>query len=304
MRGTKFPAETDRCGQAPTGARRRPAPPTAKWLVPRAAAAAVAAAVAAGCASAPPPPPAAPPSPPPAAPAEPAPAPAAAAPWEIPAELLASQRLYRVRYQGPEGEGGLRLTLWLATAERYRARAVDQLGRPLWSLSFDREGGLWIDHRAEVFCRLRGHADLTGLAGLSLAPFPLAALPPLLLGRLPARPAPGGEPALGGEAIDYRDAEGRRWTATLDGGGVPASWALWGESDAGGPLLTWLAAGGEAVLSDRAAGMQLRWRQVVAEALAGTLGLEEPPAGYREATCPEAAAAAGGRRFDSFPPRL
>ena len=271
---------------------------------PRLAVAALVAAVAAGCASTPAP---RPPAPPPAAPEPlaPAPAPAAVAPWEIPPELLASQRLYRVRYQGPEGEGGLRLTLWLATAERYRARAVDLLGRPLWSLSVDGDGGLWVDHRAGVFCRLRGRADLSGLAGLSLAPFPLAALPPLLLGRLPAPPAPGAEPAPGGEAIEYRDAEGRRWTAALAGGATPASWALWGESATEGPLLTWLAAaGGEAVLSDRAAGMQLRWREVVAEALAGAPGPGDAPAGYREATCPEAAAAAGGRRFDSTPPPL
>jgi hypothetical protein len=252
---------------------------------------ALAAAAAAGCASAPPP--GAPPAPPSAAPAAPAPAPApATAPWEIPPELLASQRLYRVRYQGPEGEGGLRLTLWLATPERYRARAVDLLGRPLWSLAVDGDGGLWVDHRAEVFCRLRGRADLSDLAGLSLAPFPLAALPPLLLGRLPAPPAPGTEPAPGGGTIEYRDAEGRRWTAALAGGAAPTSWALWGESGGGGALLTWLAAAdGEAVLSDRAAGMQLRWRQVVAEALAGPPGAGEPPAGYREATCTEAAAA-------------
>jgi hypothetical protein len=270
----------------------------------RIAAALAAAALAAGCASAPPLTPAPPPPPPPAAPAEPAASDAAAAPWEIPPELLASQRLYRVRYQGPEGEGGMRLTLQLDEPERYRARAVDLLGRALWSLSFDGGGGLWVDHRAGVFCRLRGHADLTGLARLALAPFPLEALPPLLLGRLPARPAVGTEPAPAGSTVDYRDAEGRRWTASLAGDGTPESWALWGESAAAGPVLTWLAAGGEAVLSDRAAGIQLRWREVVAEPLAGAPGAAEPPADYREVSCPEAAAAAGGRRFDSFPPRL
>lgn len=277
----------------------------------RSAAALVAVALlAAGCASTRPAP-APPPSPPPtaAAPAEPAPVPAAAAPWEIPPELLDTQRLYRIRYQGPEGEGGLRLTLELDEPERYRARAVDVLGRPLWSLRFDGGGGgLWVDHRADVYCRLQGHADLSGLARLALAPFPLASLPPLLLGRLPARPAPGEDPSADGATVAYRDAEGRRWTAALTAGGAPESWALWGESVAGGPLVTWLAAGGEAVLSDRDAGIQLRWREVVAEPLAeavrGAPGPVEPPGGYREVTCTEAAAAADGRRFDSFPPRL
>ena len=265
------------------------------------AAAALAVALATGCASTPPPARPAPPAPPPS-PAAAEPAPAA---WEIPPRLLDSQRLYRVRYQGPEGEGGLRLTLQLDDPERYRARAADLLGRPLWSLYFDGGGGLWVDHRADVYCRLHGHADLTGLARLALAPFPLAALPPLLLGRLPAAPSAGTVPAAAaGTTIDYRDAEGRRWTASLTGDGAPESWALWGEGAAGGPVLTWLAAGGEAVLSDRAAGIQLRWREVVAEPLAGVLEPAEPPAGYREVSCPEAAAAADGRRFDSFPPRL
>jgi hypothetical protein len=269
-------------------ARRRAAPAA----VP--AAALLAAALAAGCASAPAPPPVAPP-PAPASVEEPAPpaAPAAAPtpPWEIPPELLDRQRLYRVRYDGPEGEGGLRLTLWLADPDRYDARAADQLGRPLWSLSVRGAGGLWVDHRAEAWCRLDGALDL---AGLPLAPFPLAALPPLLLGRLPARPAGGVEPPPGASAIEIVDGEGRRWTAELGGGapdgGAPVSWTLWGRDAAAGPVLTWVAAGGEAVLSDRGAGVQLRWREAVSEPLGGLPAPLEPPAGYREASC---AAAAG-----------
>lgn len=260
------------------------------------------AALASGCASAPlrpaPEPGAEAPAAAPEAAAGESTVPGAVPPWEIPPALLQSQRLYRVRYDGPEGEGGLRLTLWLAASERYRARAVDLLGRPLWSLSADPAGGLWIDHRADAYCRLRDAADLGALARLPLAPFPLASLPPLLLGRLPAPPAAGSGASVAtpdGE-IDYRDAEGRRWTATLEAAvdaGAPVSWALW-EEGAGGPVLTWLTTGGEAVLSDRAAGVQLRWREVVAEPLARLPAPAEPPADYREVSCREAAGTAQG----------
>ncbi len=268
------------------------------------AAALLAAALAAGCASAPAPPPVA--APPPSLPAEapappPAPAAAPAPPWEIPAALLDRQRLYRVRYEGPEGEGSLRLTLWLDDPEHYDARAADQLGRPLWSLSVRGAGGLWVDHRAEAWCRLDGALDL---AGLPLAPFPLAALPHLLLGRLPARPAGGAGATPRAGAIEIVDAEGRRWTAELAGGstdggatdgvstegGAPVSWTLlnwtlWGRDAAAGPVLTWVDAGGEAVLSDRGAGVQLRWREAVSEPLGGLPAPLEPPAGYRAADC-------------------
>lgn len=275
-------------GRAPV----RAAAPALALLVP----------LALGCASAPPrptpprpgpapaagsPPPPAASVPPPSAPAaEETPEPGAVPPWEIPPALLSSQRLYRVRYDGPQGEGGLRLTLWLADAERYRARAADLLGRPLWSLSAGADGGLWVDHRAGVYCRLRDAGELVASAGLPLAPFPLAALPPLLLGRLPAAPAGA---ATVGEEVDYRDADGRRWTAALEGA-APTRWALWKDDAAGGPVLTWLATGGEAVLSDRAAGIQLRWREVVAEPLAALPAPSEPPADYRQVSCRDAAA--------------
>lgn len=236
-----------------------------------------------GCASVPAPAPAPPAPPPPAAepPPAPAPAPAVAQPWEIPPDRLGSQRLYRVRYDGPEGEGGLRLTLWLDDADHYDARAADLLGRPLWTLSVRGSGGLWVDHRAEAYCRLDGSLDLDGLP---LSPFPLAAMPPLLLGRLPARPAGAAEVVAGADAIEIRDEEGRRWTAELDAG-APVRWTLWGRGVAAGPVLTWVDTGGEAILSDRAAGIQLRWREAVSEPLAGLPAALEPPGGYRAGSC-------------------
>jgi hypothetical protein len=220
-----------------------------------------------------------------------------AAPWEVPAAALGTQRLYRVTYDGPDGGGSFRLTLRLATAQRYQVRAVDPVGRALWSLGVAGTSGLWLDHRAGAACRLSGSLDL---AAGQLTPFPLASLPALLLGRLPAAPAgpleeveeeaQAGEmePVAAGEAdvetavaggrrLAFHDAEGRRWSATLDGG-EPLSWAMTEPGEAS-PSVWWRRHAGEHLLSDRVRGVQLRWRESVVEPLPGALDpLEVPPA--------------------------
>jgi hypothetical protein len=203
-------------------------------------------------------------------------------PWEIPAAALGTQRLYRVRYSGPEGEGSVKVTLRLVTAERYQVQAADPLGRLLWSLDVGEGRGLWIDHRAEVACRL---GDRLTLTGVPLAPFPLLALPPLLLGRLPAPPGAGGAAAGGDDGLDFLDREGRRWTARCDGG-RPESWTLWA-SGGDEPRISWLRVDGEAILSDREQRVQLRWREVVAEPLTGVPDPLTVPSGYREIACPD-----------------
>lgn len=219
------------------------------------------------------------------------PAAGAAAAWTLPPSELFTRRLYRVHYEGPEGEGGFRLTLELEAADRYRARAVDLLGRPLWSLSFQRSEGLWVDHRAEVYCRLTDRLDLDGLP---LAPFPLTSLPPLLLGRLPEPPAPDVPPRLEGDELTLIDGAGRRWTAHLAAGGAAVErWSLRSAGDSSPPELSWLRPeGGRVILSDRVRGIQLRWHQVAAQPLTGPLveaGVEPPPpTGYRRVGCGEA----------------
>jgi hypothetical protein len=211
-----------------------------------------------------------------------------AAAWRVPAEALGSQRLYRVHYDGPDGEGSLRVTLRLTAADRYRAQAADALGRSVWSLEVTGQDAVWIDHRQRRACRLRGEVSL---AGLPLAPFPLPALPPLLLGRLPAAPAPDRPPQEGpvatggdGTALTFHDRRGRRWTAELVDG-APVRWALWDE-DAGRPRVTWLRQGGEAVLTDLEAGVQIRWREVVVEPLAEAPPPLAVPPGYTSDACP------------------
>lgn len=228
-----------------------------------------------------------------------------AAPWQVPPSALGTQRLYRVGYNGPDGGGSFRLTLRLAAPERYQVRAVDAIGRALWSLDVAGTSGLWLDHRADAACRPSGSLEV---AAGELTPFPLASLPALLLGRLPAVPAgpleePGPEvgdetaaargdedgdedaapTAAGDRRLAFADAEGRRWSATL-AAGAPVSWAM---SEPGGaaPTVWWRRLAGEHLLSDRARGVQLRWRESVVEPLRGALAPLEVPAGFQLVPC-------------------
>lgn len=206
--------------------------------------------------------------------------------WQIPAELYRTQILYSASISGAEGEGSLKLTLRLASPERYQAEAVDPLGRVIWGLDVDSDRGLWLDHRSHTYCRLDGPLDL---AFLPLGPLSLSALPPLLLGRLPAPPADPASVASeataagGARTISYRDAAGRRWSAALRGGGQVASWGLW-QDEAAGPILSWVSSGGWAILSDRRKGVQVRWREVLREPLRQVAPMS-PPGEYREAAC-------------------
>jgi len=204
-----------------------------------------------------------------------------AAPWQIPPAAFGSQRLYRISYSGPQGEGSFRLTLRLADAERYQVMAVDPVGRALWSLDVDADRGLWLDHRNRGFCTFNGSFDVSGVP---LAPFPLLSLPALLLGRLPAEPVAA--PQVKGRDLSYRDDMDRRWTARLEGDQVE-SWTLWDENQ---PTVLWLRRDDWAILSDRAAGAQVRWREVLAERLAKAPAALAIPAGFEEEDCEASAA--------------
>ncbi|MDP9122418.1 MAG: hypothetical protein M3O15_13795, partial [Acidobacteriota bacterium] len=194
--------------------------------------------------------------------------------WQVAAADLHSQRLFRVSYSGPEGTGSFKVTLRLASLERYQIQAADPLGRPLWSLDVGAGRGLWLDHRNHVYCTFSGRFDLSGLP---LGPFPLLSLPALLLGRVPAEPRDTAALGHEGGGISFRDASLRRWTASPASGEV-ASWRLW-EGDQ--PAVWWMRRDGWAILSDRSRGVQVRWREVLHEALLGEPAALTAPAGYR-----------------------
>jgi hypothetical protein len=207
---------------------------------------------------------------------------ASLAPWQIPQGAYGSQRLYRVSYSGPEGEGSFRVTLRLASPARYQMQAVDPVGRSLWSLDVADGSGLWLNHRARTYCVATGRIDLSAIP---LGPFPLLALPSLLLGRVPAAPATGGAPAPPRNGrFDFLDAAHRRWSGTLDEEGRVLSWTL---SEGKASQAWFMRRNDWAILSDRQRGVQVRWREALRESLDGEPPRLEPPAGYREVRCEE-----------------
>ena len=199
----------------------------------------------------------------------------------MPQGAYGSQRLYRVSYSGPEGEGSFRLTLRLASPARYQIQAVDPLGRSLWSLDVANDSGLWLNHRGKTYCLFEGRFDLSGVP---LGPFPLLALPSLLLGRVPAEPAADSPGPVRARQFDFLDAAHRRWSGTLDEEGRVLSWTL---AEGGTPKTSLLRREDWTILSDRERGVQVRWREAVHEDLDREPPRLEPPAGYREIPCGE-----------------
>lgn len=171
------------------------------------------------------------------------------------------------------------MTLRLATPDRYQLQAVDPVGRSLWSLDVSQNRGLFLNHRSRSSCLFEGSF---ALSGVSLGPFPLLALPTLLVGRLPAQPA--GEPETEGGEISFRDSADRVWTAVVGDDGLLQSWNM---KEGAGPSLLWVRSEGWAILSDRERNVQVRWREVLGEKAEGELTALEVPSGYREGPCRE-----------------
>jgi hypothetical protein len=197
--------------------------------------------------------------------------------WEIPAAALHTQRLYRVHYSGPEGEGSFKVTLRLTSAERYQLQAVDPVGRSLWSLDVAHSRGLFLNHRNRSSCLFEGSFDLSGVA---LGPFPLLTLPSLLVGRVPATPSEPPQQRDG--QTSFHDAAGRVWTAVTGREGVIQSWTL---AEGGAPSIWWVRSDDWAILSDRERNVQVRWREVLREPLSGDPTPLEAPSGYRSGPC-------------------
>jgi hypothetical protein len=212
----------------------------------------------------------------------PAPAPPAAAlEWGVPAEDLPLVALYRLEASSAAGSVTLRVALRMASAERFEAAASDLFGRPVWRLLWQQGSGVWIDHRGRDFCRLAATREVTlPDFGLELqAP----ELPAILLGRLPAAPAGGvaGSSTAPASALRFLDAAGRRWSADLDERGV-ARWTLWRDDE---PALWWRREERGGTLSARAAGAQVRYRELSRSRPESAPELAPPPPDYRETSC-------------------
>lgn len=198
-------------------------------------------------------------------------------PWELPAGSFPSQRLYRVKYQGPEGKAGFKLTLYLGGADHYRMAAADSLGRKLWSLEVDgKDRALWLNHRRKEYCETRGAA---GLVVVPLANLPLIALPKLLLGRVPGVPVAYLE--RGERHLAYLDLRGQKWTAVLAEDGL--EW--WSLEDSGETVAWWRRDGDGGSFSNPAGGQVASWQEIVREVLAEPLAALEIPDSFSEGAC-------------------
>jgi hypothetical protein len=190
----------------------------------------------------------------------------------LPAESLGTQRLLRAQYDGPEGRAGFKMVLRLERDDRYDLSAVDGAGRALWLLQARGAEGLFQDVAEERYCRLRTAAALPGGLGLDL---PLAALPRMLLGRMPVE-IPSAEAVNG----SWKDGE-RKWAWSAPDGEL-AQWTLW---ERGEPAVWWSRRGAEATLSVRWRATQVRWQSSVTEPIGKPLAALAPPAGYEEGPC-------------------
>lgn len=198
-------------------------------------------------------------------------------PWEAPPDSHPSQRLYRVKYEGPEGKLSFKLSLYLASPLHYRMQAADALGRKAWTLSLDGQGGsLWLNHREKTYCRA---ADANGLALVPLARLPLAALPKLLLGRLPAEPA--ADLRRNGEHLSFLDSRGQLWNGALRAGQV--DW--WSLVENGEPIAWWRREDSGGTFTHLGTAQQVRWREITREPLAQTLQSVEVPKGFAAFDC-------------------
>ena len=198
-------------------------------------------------------------------------------PWRIPGDSFPTQRLYRVRYAGPEGRAGFKLTLYLPTAAAYRMAAADSLGRKLWSLQVEESGrAVWLDHRSKEFCEARGAEQLLLVP---LAHLPLAALPRLLLGRMPAEPVANLVRAA--DQVSYLDARGQRWSGVLRDGEL----AWWSLEEDGEAVAWWRRDGDGGSFADPRASLEVRWQETVREALRQPLAELQIPPRFREGAC-------------------
>jgi len=215
-----------------------------------------------------------------------------AALWEVPSEDWLSQRLFRVRFSTPKGSGRFKLTLHYSNPEQFQISANDPLGRSLWSLYVADSEALLLEHRNKRACSFDEELDLSSLY---LGSFPVRSLPNLLLGRLPAAPESLASWQGQGVVLKFEDREARRWTVSLSpevkgpatrepvaGRGISA----WSVEEPSSALRAELRRDEDWwVLLDRHQDLELRWRQIVAEPLAGPLVIPQPPSRYEQGDC-------------------
>jgi hypothetical protein len=196
--------------------------------------------------------------------------------------------LFRAELESADGGGSVRLTLRRFDDTTFDLAAADVLGQERWRLLAAGGEAIWIDRSRERFCRLPTSRGLP--AGELRTVLRIADLPELLLRDLPRTTA--ATPAAGHAEIE--DEAGRIFAGERAAG----SWRSWTLRLGDRPIL-WFRVAGEggartagATLSGREPAFVLRWRETARGELGASEKLAfEPPAGFAEETCPDAAPA-------------
>jgi hypothetical protein len=191
--------------------------------------------------------------------------------WGLPEDALATQRVVKLRYEGPDGDATLNLILRLERQDRFSLQGNDQLGRSWFRLAVDETRALFLDLRAKTFCRFD---EAIEIEAVPLGPLPFDQLPALLLGQLPIQPVEHAR--IGGESWRLVDSAGRAWTADAPAGRLER-WTLW---RAGEPEVWWHRGASLSYLSARSDGLQLRWRTPGGQPLTQTPASLEVPEGF------------------------
>jgi hypothetical protein len=188
------------------------------------------------------------------------------------------QTLYRVRYQGTDGRGRLKLTSRVADRDRFQLAAVDSFGRQHWSLEVWPGRTLFLDHRERRACIFQGEVVVPAIA---LAELPISLLPRVLAGELPVEKPLDLTPNEDGETPRWSGKGSREWSAVLDSEGGMERWTLWVDAE---PLL-WFRAQGEGGMLSHRRGAQVVWSRVAQEPLVAELTPLETPPGYARDSC-------------------
>lgn len=183
-----------------------------------------------------------------------------------PGDAAGTQTLYRVEVDDGRDSGTLRLVV-RERGEESEIEVADRLGRALWKWLERGRESVWLDLEGRRWCpRWLGH---------QLAPLPPAlggaALRRLLRGEIPEQLQGLGE----GDGTSRAVGDAGRWTVERSAGRI-SSWSLERDGE-----LAWWWRGSEAggTLSSRQ-GVQVRWRRVVTEPLAGSTHGPLVPEGF------------------------
>jgi hypothetical protein len=175
-------------------------------------------------------------------------------------------------FDSGEGRTTLKVVVRVAASGRFQIVFSDLAGRRVWSLDYQGDQSILVDHRSNTYCVGGPELQVPDVQPVEL---PLAAVPRVLAGQLPVT-GPGTGP---GAEDDFVDQRGRRWRAVYRGEDL-VSWVLF--DDLGASL--WWQADREGGILSRRGGEQYRWNLVVSEPSAEPLR-DVVPAGFDEGEC-------------------